>query len=174
MYSITPQGSRIALTAQRPEDLVRAFAIAAALGQSYPAQRTINWLSSMTPAYDQTASYWSPYGSISTDDMFVLPWARGGMSYQIGMENYYQFPSALQVDPLTWYAGIRDAFLDAEFISDGALAAFELAADQTDPNGMWGDEVSLRWQQARVAIEKGRMLTDAAKISRKLKEKRHA
>ncbi len=177
LHSITPQdsahGSSRPLTAERPEDLVRAFAIASALGRDFPGQRVVNWLATMTSAYDNTAAYWSPYDYFGEPgpgvDMYVLPWARGGMAYQIGTDNYFAFPSVLRVDPSVWYAGIDTRAQEAKMVDDRTFGAFMVAADQTSIGGMFSDEVMERWGHARAAIEQGRMLTDSTKISRRLK-----
>lgn len=170
----SPPGTKVPLHAMRPEDMVRAFAVARVLGRPLPSQQLIAWIQCTTPEYDQTADYWSPYGYIGEPspeaDMYVLPWARGALAYQSSLWNDYRY-APKRVDPVMWYVGIKDV-AEAGGAEGMLLSAFELAADQTDPNGMWGDAVTERLTHVRAAIEKNRLFTDPAVIARKMKRAR--
>lgn len=149
---------------QRPEDLVRACAVAAAAGAVYPSPQTVAWLAGSTPAYDNSSSYWHPYGSFGTN-AFVHAWARGAYGYEV--RSMVEPAPVELVDPSVWYSRIKTA-LDGLDVPDRVAVAFELAHEQTNSVGPYSDEVVALWTAVRQAQQSRRLLIDPAKIKKAL------
>lgn len=179
MHHMHINGRPTPLFADRPEDLVRAFAINNVANQgredpiAYPSQQLVNWLKVSTPAYDQSCSYWFPYGYLGTPghdpEMYVHSWARGGLGYLASLRGFGYLPDLRQIDPTVWYSGITKRA--EELGADGpVLAAFELAEEQNSPGDLWGDLVIEQWTHVRNAIQRGRLIIDPLRIARKRRQ----
>ena len=169
-YLATP-GAKRPLVAEVPEHLVRAFAIANGLGLPHPTQTAVSWLENQAE-YDNTPSYWSPYGYVgemrSGASVYLLPWARGAFGMLLTSLPALKRPDLGNIDPLVWYQGLSARAM--EYGATGRLlGAFQLAEEQMDPLGPEGDWVVNHISHVRQAQTSGLLLTDPVKIRRRVK-----
>lgn len=150
------------LRSRRPEDFVRAYAVAKAVGLPHPSPATVSWLSGMTQPYDESSSYWQPYAVVG-QDVYIKSWARGAYGYE--RRNAHQYVPIALVDPSVWYASTLAAIAEL-VMPERVWQAFDLAHDQTDPSGPYSDEVIALWTAVRQAQQSNRVYVDAPKIKR--------
>lgn len=150
------------LRSRRPEDFVRAYAVAAAVGIDHPSPATVAWLSSMTQPYDNTSSYWQPYAVVG-NEVYVKAWARGAYGYE--RRSAHQFVPIQLIDPSVWYSRLLPA-IDGLNPPERVWQAFDLAREQTDSSGPYSDEVIAFWTSVRQAQQSNRVQVDAGKIKR--------
>lgn len=160
-FQVTLPDNRV-LKSRRLEDFVRAFAVAKAVGLPFPSPATVAWIESMTPAYDNTSSYWQPYEVVG-QEAYVKAWARGAYGYE--RRHAHQYVPIQLVDPSVWHNGMLSS-LDGLNPPEAIWQAFGLAHDQTNPASMYGDEVVALWTAVRQAQQSNRLHVDAGKIKR--------
>ena len=147
------------LKSHRPEDFARAFAVASVCGAVYPHPQTVRWIATMTPPFDGTDAYWSPYARAGSA-VYVRSWARGAYGY----ESRHLGAARIELlDPIVWYEGIM-AKLDGLQAHEDIWVACDLAREMTDPVGPYSDSVIDLWTAVRNAQQKGELLTDPRKI----------
>lgn len=147
------------LKSHRPEDFARSFAVASACGAPYPYSTTVRWIAAMTPAFDGTDAYWSPYARAGSA-VYVRSWARGAYGYEA---RHWGAARIELLDPIVWYEGIM-AKLDGLQAHESIWVACDLAREMMDPVGPYSDSVIDLWTAVRNAQQKNELLTDPRKI----------
>lgn len=149
------------LHSARPEDFVRAWAVARVLGMEFPVSGMVAWLEAMTPEYDGTPFYWQPYERRGSA-VVVSMWARGAYSYMAYRSGGIPVSA---VAPEDWYTGLLDS-VPLQAFTPPVRTAFELAAEQTDPMGLEGESIVDLWSAVRRAQEKAELLANPKAIKR--------
>lgn len=149
------------LHSSRPEDFVRAFAVANAMGAPFPTAGIVSWLEGTCPAYDGSPLYWQPYER-KGESVIVAQWARGAYAYMAYRSG--GLPVAA-VEPEAWYSGISK-WVSHEALPVPVRAAFEVAIEQTDPAGLDGQLIVDLWTDVRRAQERAQLISDPRRIRR--------
>lgn len=164
-YSLIVPQTGGTIEADDPEHIVRAFSLARVLGLGTPPQVVVSWFNRQCSAYDGQPGYWSPYGFVGPvregASIYIEPWARAGA----GMMGKH--PVWHTLDPSLWYQGLAQHVIET-YEPEGRLrGAFEVADEQTDPNGPNGVMVNEMWAYIRQAINNRVLVTDRLTLNRR-------